>query len=218
MTQEKTRTEQINVVLPEKQAILVRIEGISPLVVKQFGLKAKMELEDKHTGRKKENTKKRIRKPEEEFKESRYISAEGHDCVPAIWFKKGMTDAGYRYMGLTQADLKQDLFVRGAEKSADPDAGEELALLVLDAPEPQQRRDYVRNSGMGRTADLRYRAEYSPWALEIPIEFFKTRLTAEQVVQMLAYMGEGAGIGEMRPQKSGNQFGRFQVVGVEPIE
>jgi hypothetical protein len=63
--------------------------------------------------------------------------------------------------------------------------------------------------GMG-TADIRYRAEFVAWSIDLPITYNARTVSVEQIVAMLDAGGFGTGIGEWRPEKDG-QFGRFHV-------
>jgi hypothetical protein len=70
------------------------------------------------------------------------------------------------------------------------------------------REDVVR-IGKGST-DLRYRAELLGWEADVKVKFNADVLSAEQVVNLLKISGFSVGLGEWRPQKSG-EYGTFDV-------
>ncbi len=196
---------------PQLERIKVAIEGTNTLIVHNFGEKSRRQIRDKQGGKAGTTKKKTIREPEKEFQSSRYlwINEEGEevDAFPSISLKKGMVDAGYRYMGLAKADLRGDLHIDGefTQILGKDQSGEEW---------PRMREDVVRLAGVGQPADLRYRAEYWPWSMIVSVTYKPNRLSAEQIVNILGHMGFSGGLGELRPQKSGDDHGTFRVVDV----
>ena len=82
-------------------------------------------------------------------------------------------------------------------------------MAQIEGDAPVMREDMVR-IGMG-SADLRYRAEYSNWMMEMVIQYNASgNLTIEQIINCINAGGYAVGIGEWRPEKDGD-FGRFHV-------
>jgi hypothetical protein len=81
-------------------------------------------------------------------------------------------------------------------------------LLPLRFTTCQMRQDMVR-VGMG-TADVRHRAEYLGWEVDIVVKHIENVLTSSQVVNMLEIAGQAIGLCEWRPQKNGSH-GMFTV-------
>jgi hypothetical protein len=185
----------------ELRTIYVEIEGDTPLLVHRFGEKARREIADRQGGKAREGKKNRVRKPEEEFEAAKYlfIDEDGiqREGFPANGIKKAMISAGYRYLGLQKVDLRGDMHIN-------------RRYVAIDGPPSIMQEDVVRLSGIGRTADLRYRPVYEPWAMTIPITYMPNRLTEERIVGMLAYAGFSIGLGEHRPEKDGD-YGRFSI-------
>ena len=74
---------------------------------------------------------------------------------------------------------------------------------------PIMREDMVR-VGIG-TSDLRYRAEFRNWSMDIDLEYNAGgEITIDQIVNVINAGGYSVGIGEWRPEKDGD-FGRFHV-------
>jgi hypothetical protein len=74
------------------------------------------------------------------------------------------------------------------------------------------REDMVRTSGIGRTPDIRFRGEVRGWSATIPVEFNADVVSLDQVVNLLAIAGFSVGLLEMRPDKTGFDYGTFSVV------
>jgi hypothetical protein len=187
--------------------MLVDIEGTSSLIVHRFDQKMRDEIRNKQTGQQPESKKKRIRDPEAEFEGAKYVftdeAGEEHDGFPAVGLKKAMIDASYRFLGRAKTDSRADLQIP-------------VEFLTIDGPPATMREDVVRLSGMGRTADLRYRPEYWPWSMRVPIVFNHERVSQEHVLAMLAHAGFAIGLGEWRPERDGDH-GRFNVVSVTGV-
>lgn len=183
------------------RTVHVEIEGVTPLMVHKFSQKIIEEIKAKQGGSASKTKKKTIRKPEDEFNAARhtFVDEDGElrDGFPATGIKKAMIEAGYQYVDLTKVSIRYDLHIN-------------RELVAIEGPPPIMDESMVRLSGIGRTADIRYRPLYDPWGMSIPITFKPDRLSVEQIVAMLSHAGFSVGLGEHRPEKDGNQ-GRFRV-------
>ena len=84
-------------------------------------------------------------------------------------------------------------------------------LLEIKGSKPKMREDIVRlNSGPKPVADIRYRAEFEKWSVEIPVRFNQSAITPEIITNLFNIAGFSVGIGEWRPEKNG-AFGMFEV-------
>lgn len=82
-------------------------------------------------------------------------------------------------------------------------------MVEIHSDAPILREDMVR-VGMG-SADIRYRAEFRNWYVDLTVAFNKNgQYSAEQVVNLLNAGGYACGVGEWRPEKDG-QYGMFHV-------
>lgn len=175
-----------------RRAIL-RVRGDSPLVTQPFGEKAMRMIAATQSGKPK--AKKEPRDPQADYEASKYIDAQGRCCVRAIAFKAAAVDAATQFdKSLTK------VFLRGAFHIP-------AELLPIDG-EPKMRTDMVR-VGMG-TADLRYRAEFFPWSIDVPVRYNATNISLPTLVELFRMAGFACGIGEYRPQRDGN-WGMFSV-------
>ncbi len=184
------------IVLPKLgiQAIRVRIVGDSALICNHFSEKSKRQMRDKQT--QKASAGQQAKDPEADFRNSLYIHPEGGHGFPAIAFKNAAVEAC--------TSLGKSVITKIAARQAFHMVGD----LVRIEGEPQMREDMVRLQG--KTADIRYRAEFFPWSTELTIRFNASVLSDEQIVNLMNTAGFAVGVGEWRPECNGS-FGLFHV-------
>ena len=190
---------------PIKQMRLaLKIIGISPMVQHQWDEKSKKMMRDKHAGKK---TKVRdVREPEAEFIAATYVTEEGKFGIPAQGLKKALITAAHKDIGIEKTLLRKSLFI----ECDDPGN-----IIEMECSEPLMREDVVR-VGMG-SSDLRYRPEFRDWSVGVTLQFDAEALTVENIVNLFQRAGFGVGIGEMRPEKDGEN-GRFKVDTSQPMQ
>jgi hypothetical protein len=192
------------------QTIKVPIIGTAPLIVHNWSEKAKRQMLDAQQGRKKV---KEIRDPQADYESSLYrIATEDgidHHGFPVLAFKAA-TIGGARFYdkSVTMTMLRQCMFFKGVVTKADP------AQLVKINGEPHMREDVVR---VGQGTDLRYRGEFSQWSADLVITFVTSSLSQGSVLSLIDAGGMGVGVGEWRPQRSG-EYGTYMVDTSKPIE
>lgn len=198
------------------KVVPISIVGDTPLIVHAWSEKAKKMMLDAQT--KKTKTKsKEARVPIDEFINSMYwlteIPTESTEeaFVKAVesgakWgfpvgaIKQAANSAAYR-MGWVknQMELRGSYFLK-------TEYGD---MAEIEGSVPEMREDMVR-IGMG-TADLRYRAEYKNWKMNMILQYNASgNLTIEQIINCINAGGYAVGIGEWRPERDGD-FGRFHV-------
>lgn len=192
------------------QDMTVQIVGDTPLIVHAWSQKAKGMMLAKQT---KAATRGREAKdPNEDFLASSYRLADGLHGIPAVGIKNAAVTACTSIGGITKVAARQAFFIM-AERAKIPGAWEgaiasnALVRLLASGP-PIMREDLVR-VGMG-VADLRYRAEYWPWACEFVVRFNKLVLSPEQIINLLDTAGFAVGLHEWRPERDGDH-GQFHV-------
>lgn len=179
---------------------LVRIKGVSPLIVHAWSEKAKTMMRDKQT--KQARMPKAAKDPAADYQASRYLDDKGRDCLPSAALRNAMISAGRFADGIPMTMIRGAIFVLGA-------------TVPIESSKMRMREDMVRVGGKGPgtgVADLRYRAEYDPWECPLRIQFNAHILKVEQVVHLVRLAGLSIGLCEWRPEKNG-QFGRFDVMG-----
>lgn len=174
------------------RSMCVRLIGDAPLICHAWSHKAKTEMLDKQM--KKAKSAKSAKDPEQDFRDSLYVHPEGGYGFPSVAFKAAAVDACSHVDGISKVEARGAFHINGD--------------LLKISGEPTMREDMVR-VGMG-TADIRYRGQFDPWSVEIPIRFNAGVLSAEQIIHLFNIAGFGIGVGEWRPQRDG-MFGLFHV-------
>lgn len=177
----------------EVKTVHFTLVGDSPLIVHAWSEKAKRAMRDKQM--KRATQAKAAKDPQADYEACFYRTDAGEYAFPAIGLKAAMVSA------CRQADMKMVL-ARGAFH-IDAD------MLPIRGT-PRMREDMVR-VGMG-VADLRYRPEFPDWRMPVMLKFNSRVISSEQLANLLDIAGFAVGVGEWRPEKSG-QFGRFHVAG-----
>jgi len=189
--------EQI-VVRPLSIGIIpVRIIGLRPLIFHKWSEKAKRMMREKQ--QKKAAKGHEVRDPQAEFEASFYRNSNGEIAFPAIALKKALTGACRNVTGVTMTLVRGAVFV----------VGDHEGLVRVDYKgEPEMREDAV-TVGID-SADLRYRGQLTEWSMELTIKHNVSVISAEQVINLFRVAGFACGIGEWRPEKSGD-YGQFDV-------
>lgn len=187
------------------QTLQVRLIGDSPLIVHAWSPKALKQMADKQ--QKKASAGREAKDPWADFCGSMYWLSERPEAptesdvetatfgFPAIAFKAAAVTACTSIGSVTKVAARQAFHVEGE-------------MVEVIAGPPSMREDVCR-VGMG-TADLRYRGEFNPWAVDLQVKFNTALMSAEQVVNLFETAGFAVGVGEWRPERDG-PYGRFHV-------
>ena len=206
-------TETFVIEAPDIRTIEVPIRGISPLIVHAWSVKAKAMMLEKQTKGKARTKTREPKNPEQDYQDSRYISDDGWDGVPAAGFKAAMVAACRQVEGLSMVLAKTLFFVE-----ADGRSTRQNVELVRIHGTPRMREDMVRlETG---TADLRYRAEFPVWSATLHIRFDAGVVQHGSVLNLLARAGESIGVCEWRPsapRSSTGQCGRFRILTADDL-
>ena len=146
----------------------------------------------------------------EDYAEANNI-VKGHQFgFPSIGFKKAMVSACRNVEGMEMALARGAFLIIGDGT----DVQDEMSMVKLMSGKkpavPRVRQDMVRLSG--KTADIRFRAEFVQWEATLTIKYNAGVMTPDQIINLLNIAGFAVGVGENRPEKNG-QWGTFQVVG-----
>lgn len=193
---------EIDKIKTEHLHILIR--GTAPLIVHRFSEKAKRQMLDAMQGIKRP---KEHKNPEAEYRQAFYSFTEQGEPdfgFPAIAFKAATISAARLYgKQVTMVGLRQQLFFNGP-------TGLDGQQLVKIEGDPIMREDVVR-VGMNGT-DLRYRPVFNEWSAVLDVTYLSSVLTRDSVLSLIMAGGQTVGVGEWRPEKSGD-FGTFQLEG-----
>ena len=183
------------------ETIEVPIIGTTPLIMHRFSEKAKRQMLDAAQGKK---TPKQPKDPEAEYEAAFYRLEDGTPGFPVGAFKDA-TIGGARFYGrnqVTMTGLRQYLLGWPGEMGDD---GRPLARIEGEA---EMREDVVR-VGRGGT-DLRYRPQFREWATTLTVVYASSALTRNSVLSLIDAGGMGVGVGEWRPERSG-EFGTYRI-------
>lgn len=176
--------------------VVIRVIGDTPFISHAWSQKAVQMIKDKQA--KKAVAGRETRDPQADYLSSMYRDEKGIPYIPALMFKSAAVGA------CTQLDNMTKTYARGAFhiNLEDP------RVYFTNAVKPEMREDMVR-VGMG-VADVRYRAQFWPWEVDLRVRFNERAISEEQIANLLNVAGFAVGIGEWRPEKDG-QFGMFHV-------
>lgn len=185
----------------------VTLIGDSPLIVHAWSEKAKEMIRRKQ--QKKASPAKEAKNPRQEFFDSLYYLS------PRSFTETEEDNTGYVYgfptVAFKAAAVAACRFADGIAMTEARGAFHvEGELVRIEGSEPRMREDMVR-IGTG-VADMRYRGEFWPWRVTLPLAYNANALSLEQIVNLFNTAGFGVGVGEWRPSsKAGGSYGRFHV-------
>jgi hypothetical protein len=184
--------QEITVPPINKAKFKVTIIGDSSLISHRFSDRQKKSILDKQM--KKAQTAKEAKDPEQDFKDSIYFTRDNKPGYPASGIKKACVDACSFIDGLTKVEARGAFYILGD-------------VLPVKG-KPTIREDIVRLGG--KVADLRYRAEFVDWSIELEVLHNPNVISAEAIINLIENAGFSVGIGDWRPQKAGSH-GMFRV-------
>ncbi len=192
----------------KKDYLTMTIVGTSPMIQNTFSEKAKKMMLRKHL--KLASEARGVRNPQKEFEDSLHRTSTGKVGFPAGGIKKAMVSSS-RY-----TDPRKITHFNGAffVEATDPKTN----LVELKCSNPVMREDWVRTSGIGRQPDLRYRGELEKWQATFRVRYSSDTITPEQIVNLAQRAGFSVGLGEKRPEKTGETYGQFEVKGGGEID
>lgn len=212
------KTEEIIQIKPvEIVSTTIRIKGDTPLIMHAWSEKAKRMILDKQT--KATKTKgHELKNPVADFIDSMYwmngkpeegteeafIAAVENGArwgFPVTAIKQAAISSAYRNgLSKDKVSLQGAFFIEGE--------GADL-LAEVKGCVPEMREDMVR-VGMG-VADIRFRGQFNDWHMDLTLRYNKNgQYTLEQIINLINIGGFSCGIGEWRPEKSG-QNGMYHV-------
>lgn len=186
--------------------VVIPIIGTSPLIMHRFSEKAKKQMLDAMQGVK---NPRQPKDPEAEYLASIYWLDDNRPGFPSIAFKAATIGAARFYRDVKMTELRQSLFFLGELGKSD-----NQQMFPIHG-EHHMREDVVRVARGG--TDLRYRAEFPQWSTELTIIYVESMFDLDSVLSLVDAGGLGVGVGEWRPEKSGD-FGTFRVDPTRDVE
>lgn len=190
----------VEIELPRELVFDVVLRGTSELIVDRFSDDAIEGLEIAQGVREKRQGAKPAKDPTRCFEQSKYRAPDGSEALPGAMLQKCIRDAAVCVEDLAKAAVGRALCVVSE-------------WCPLEYEECYMRRDVGRNSGPGRSPDLRYRAAYRGWKVHLRIAFVEQHMTAATVQALLIWAGTEIGIGNWRRSApfNGGRYGGFAI-------
>jgi len=207
------KKEKVTITPPNMAEVRFKIVGTAPLVENKFSQRALEGMaKDMAEG---STAKKKSKREPKDFdrltKEATHISDEGWEGLPASAFRNGLIST-CRLLGFPMTLAKLSIFVKADGYETDRFGVQPLIRITKGKP---RRTDFaVRNANGG--ADIRPRPMWAPgWEATVTIRFDADQFTSQEVLNLLARMGEQVGIGAGRPDSkdsAGMGWGTFRVL------
>lgn len=208
----KKKEEVIVIAKPNWKNLEISIVGETRLNIHRLGKKLQQEFTDRDQNKPKK--KKGPRNLQAEFMDSMYYIDNSFQEVdtpekivkstrfgfPASGFKKAMVSASRSYANLKMTEMRGRVFI--------------MNQYVRIEGKPVMDEFWRRIGGKGPgtgTPDIGIRATFPEWKATLFVKYNADLISAESVVNLLATAGVSVGIGEDRPEKSGNTFGTWRI-------
>lgn len=172
--------------------LCLEIEGTADLIQSAYNQKAAEQMLRKHMGI---SVVRETKVPRDCVEAGKIVNMAGRICVPPQGVKATMITASAQIKTFKKTQLRTALFIEGQS-------------VPITFKEMIPRMDMTRNSGMGRTPDVRFRPSFRDWKARVIVQFAET-LSPATVVDLLN-RGGAVGLCEWRPEKNGT-FGTFRV-------
>jgi len=137
---------------------------------------------------------------EEKVKAKVYLTEDGKEGIPARAIFNSMIRGSSYLFDIKQGgmrNIKEGVTIKGD-------------VLLLKYKKKNVLTHWGRTSGMKGSPRKIMRNAYYDWSVDIVIEFNKSNLSAEQIVNVINWAGFHIGVGGFRKEKTGN-FGAFHL-------
>jgi hypothetical protein len=225
----KGKEEKILIPSPRLEMIQVTVDGIAPLVMRNWDDKTKQQLADKQSGKNKA-PRREDRDPKDVLNAARYISTEGWDGVPAAAFKGALVRA-VSILNVSKTDLNMTIaklcfFIQhdGTEKprvninACTGESEEQVALTRLLKINGKMTCYEKMQPTDGGGPYMSYRPLYDPWSVRLRVQYNGAIISRANMLNLISHAGYFVGIGEHRPsakESHTGEFGRWEIRGAE---
>jgi hypothetical protein len=189
--------------------------GDTPLITHAWSEKAKREMLSKQV--KATKSGKEARDPHADFVSSLYEISDGVYGFPATGVKNCILSAAHKDKGIARSGVMSALWVNADMVRVRPalaGAACDMPMIRIFGSDPEMREDMVKiGSGLNKTANLAYRAQFKIWAMHITGRLNPAVLTLEALAFLIQEAGLASGLGEWRNERKG-MFGAFHMADV----
>ncbi|HMF68915.1 MAG TPA: hypothetical protein VK602_15060 [Phyllobacterium sp.] len=195
--------EIIEIPALEVRSMTFNILGLTPLILNRQSEKAKRQLllpSKKMNQAERDQTLKH--NPYEEFRASAYINRDENTPtylhVPGGFFKRSTASAALDIPGARKAQVGRLVSL--------------TTTTVFVWGIPHLKSDMVRQAGIAKTPDCRFRTCIPEWATQITMSFIPAIISATSLVNLVAAAGVIVGCGDYRVEKGAGDFGKWCIV------
>jgi hypothetical protein len=188
-------TGQLCIAQPKRTILGFEITGTSELIQNRWSQKAFEQMLGSHMGF---SRTREAKKPRDILTAATVLNEAGAVCIPPQAIKAGMMLVASKDLTLRKLGqlLRTMIFIRGRS-----------VPVTYDRMVP--RVDMVRNSGVGRTFEERFRPMFQGWKARFLVVYDETKIPPQTIVDLVNNAGM-VGVGEWRPQKNGT-YGTYEV-------
>jgi hypothetical protein len=172
--------------------VLVKVEGISPLLMNRFRDSAIDSKSKKRTGA----------QAEPEITDKLYVY-EGKICIPAVYFRNCMIEAGKQFKITGKGKSNYSKLI-GSTVEVNPE-------MILLKPSDYETYSIAAVNPMTRGRMMTRRPRFNKWGAEFEIVLNDEGIPADVIKEILDHAGRYVGVGDWRPEKKG-MFGKFMIV------
>lgn len=225
-TASKNNEQVISIAPIDIRKVNIRIRGTAPIIMHKWSEKAKKMILDKQTGETQTEAREK-KNPVQDFISSAYWLTEEPKDGTEEAFEAAVANGarwGFPVTAIKQAAIvsasRTGLDIKGTVLRASFFIEGEGPLMLAEVKGcvPHMREDMVKVGGMTKTADIRYRAQFDDWYMDLVLDYNAGGpIKLDQIVNLINLAGFSCGIGEWRPEKDGC-FGTFRVENVSSAE
>ena len=211
----KKKEDKLTIVIPRIKistvSLLIESDPGSSLICSRFPKRTMDKILNKQM-QKARSGEREAKDPNQMYKESLYIlngSKKGSVCFgfPSIGFKLACVNACRHVDDLAMTFIREALHIFGGfVVDSDP------RDFVKIEGTPTKREDIVRiPTAKNKPADVVFRGEFKDWSALLNIRFASSKLSQQQVIDLINIAGSLVGVGAWTPSHNG-EHGLFHVV------
>jgi len=171
------------------------IVGTAPLIMNKFSEKSIHQMLRKHMNL---PQAREAKVPRELIEAAIHRNTAGAIAIPSTAIKKSILAAASatKTFAKNKVALKCGVFIRGAS-------------IPITFKSMTPRMDIVRNSGVSRVPDVRFRPQFNDWSARFVITYDEEVTSLSTIIDLIVRAGY-VGLCEWRPEKSGD-YGTFEI-------